>query len=329
MGRYIPPQRRSRAQNSSTAIGSPPNNDDFSDPSDTVFRRLEDLIPHDPPRPSGTCTLGEIRSHFGDSSRHCTLHDTASRHGELSHIILFSKARLRWESDRVIFAHTNIDFLPGYRYFKTSLEAKARGGGGASGVNGGPLSADNAATRPRPGSPASSAGRSGKKQAGTSRSTGWGSVCQGLATNGKQSVGVNSKDRPEEVVAVFAEHSRAKGLRYFIFTGYFRIHAVDFLEPRTGKLIQMLKRKWPDPPRGSSHQKQQHHAAREHKGWKREWAVIELDRVEGEDVQPPKIERLELGSRLSEDGNLDGIDGTHNGNEDIQESEDSTRLSFT
>ena len=294
-----------------------------------MCRRLEDLIPHEPPRPSGTYTLGEIRSHFGDSSRHCTLHDTASRHGELSHIILFSKARLRWESDRVIFAHTNIDFLPGYRYFKTSLEAKARGSGGASGVNGGPSSADNAATRPRRGSPASSAGRSGKKQAGTSKSTRWGSVYQGLATNGKQPVGVNSKDRSKKIVAVFAEHSRTKDLRYFIFTGYFRIQAIEFLKPGTWELIQMLKQKWPDPPRGSSNQKRQHHAARELEGWKREWAVIELDRVEGEDVQPPEIERLVLGSRSSEDGKLQGIDGTHNGNEDIQESEDSTRLSFT
>ena len=358
MDRYIPPQRRSRAQNSSTAIdsppntedfsspsstvrrryippqrrsraNSPPNTDDFSVPSNTVCRRLEELIPHGPIRSPGTYTLDEIRSHFGDTSRHCTLHDTVSRHGELSHIILFGKARLRWESDQVIFAHTNIDFLPGYREFKTSLEAKARSSNGGFGVKGKSASAGNAAARPRHGSPAGSAGRGGEKQAGTSESTRWGSIYHGLTKNVKQSVAVNSKDRSEKVIAVFAEHSRTKDPRNFVFTGYFRIQAIEFLKPGTAELIRMLKRKSPDPPRGSSSQKRQHHAARESEGWKREWAVIKLDKVEEEDVQPPEIEPLELELRLSEHGNLHALDGTHSGNEDIQESEDSTRLSFT
>ncbi|KAK5462991.1 hypothetical protein LTS15_002703 [Exophiala xenobiotica] len=59
----------------------------------------------------------EIRQYYSpgeESPSHdvATLHDSAETPGILTYVLIFHEANPRWPQDRIIFAKTNLDFLP-------------------------------------------------------------------------------------------------------------------------------------------------------------------------------------------------------------------------
>lgn len=113
--RYIPPHLRNQAPDPKAA-----DDDGSNDHSiETSRRRLADL--QMTPGEIDNFTLEEINAHFGDLTHHSTLHDSAAYPDKLSYLVLYRNANPRWESDRIIFVHTNIHILPGYVAFRRAM----------------------------------------------------------------------------------------------------------------------------------------------------------------------------------------------------------------
>ena len=131
--RYIPPALR-RQQQENTERGQEATSAASTNPDDGLpTRRLEDLKinaktqlawsprDHDP----NALALEEIHMHFAGAtySAHTrsTLNDSLETPEQLAYIMLFKDANPRWSPDGIIFAKTNIAFLPGYAQAFTNV----------------------------------------------------------------------------------------------------------------------------------------------------------------------------------------------------------------
>ena len=110
-GRYVPPALR--AAKAAVLTSETGQNSDDAAVEDTARRKLSELaVSPECERP--LLTLSEITNHYGRSTRKTTLHDSAKKPDELAYIILFHNSNPRWFKERIIFAKTNLNLLPGH-----------------------------------------------------------------------------------------------------------------------------------------------------------------------------------------------------------------------
>ena len=124
--RYVPPALR-RQQQENAGLGQDASSTASIHPGDGLpTRKLEDLridtnkeLSRDPrDLDPDALALEEIHMHFAGAAysvhTRSTLNDSLESPDQLAYIMLFKDANPRWNSDGIIFAKTNISFLPGY-----------------------------------------------------------------------------------------------------------------------------------------------------------------------------------------------------------------------
>ena len=217
--RYVPPALRHRQENAGLPQGEGTPGIPQSD-NDLPTRKLEHLQVDESKHMSGSSrglepdllAIEDIHIHFAGldylvGSR-STLNDSilpaGPGLGKLAYIMLFKDANPRWEQDRIIFAKTNISFLPGFEQ------------------------ASNGVLKQRDES-------SGQCKDGKN------STLQGHAED--QTCGSYDVDVPIDAspIPAFVEQPRKQT---FLLAGWFRLEKISFLRPRSPELARMLAQKW-------------------------------------------------------------------------------------
>ena len=154
MPRYIPPHLRNKQPvdpSASPTSPTSPTSPSSNLPEDTLpARSLEEQLQNTkisslrPQRCNhvlpGALGINDIHTHYGGYAypitAKSTLNDSLERPKQLSYIVLFNNANPRWDSDGIIFAKTNIEYLPGYEEaFKESNGGEEATHGGLDGRN--------------------------------------------------------------------------------------------------------------------------------------------------------------------------------------------------
>ncbi|MCJ1334316.1 hypothetical protein MMC10_011024 [Thelotrema lepadinum] len=293
--RYIPPALR-RQQKENTEPSKEAGSEKSAHPDDALpTRKLEDLkidtrkLPFRDPREvdPNALAIEEIHMHFGGPAylayNRSTLNDSIEHPKQLSYTVLFKDANPRWASDHIIFAKTNISFLPGYtEAFINVSEHRSL-----------------ASEHPE--------GEEKTPRMGTEGTEG-------------QKPGAYEIDISEDLspIPVFAEEMR-KGS--FLFTGWFRLQKISFLHPHSQDLVRMLAQKWDlRDKRGRAREVRRDKEAWE-KSLKLQWAVIKMTKIEGEDGKGLDIKRYDDPKRVREEALKEKFGDAFEENEKRQETE--------
>ena len=299
--RYIPPHLRNKAPDSAKEND---NTTESSGSADLTRRRLADLS-LESPADEGLYSLEEIGAYFGKTAENSTLHDSATKPGELAYILLFRNANPRWQRDRIIFAHTNIDILPGYKAFSSSIAEETH--------NVSVLSAQSGDTERPPPVEMTAAVEDLSKDLSTAKDEPAESSAQERGLKENETVTKQKSSAPQiqqttesggeklmqNNISVFSEKGAFKSLRKFAFIGFFRILNVDFLKPHSPELVRMLEQKWAMTHDSSTEQAKaqaytkRRNADRWAESLRQEWAVVKLDEVVDDGLEMPRIERRE------------------------------------
>ena len=292
--RYIPPSLRNKPPGGQ---GGRPGGDDPTTPP----RRLEDLKIADAPLP-GQFQAYEIHAHycgrdFAIASR-STLNDSTAKPRQLVYVMLFRNANPRWKRDHIIFAHTDIDHLPGY---KEAYQAKSEDGPLAqkedpSGTDLIDLRSDDERTAPlaKGGIDVEKtvqAGGESSQEDSPDRPKDKPSSPPPPAEEG-----ASSPDSAKSVpIAVFGQVDGRldSATATFHFEGWYRLSRVDFLHPQSLELVRMLQQKFTRVGRGG----RPRDITRDEAAWERSlsmrWAVVKFDKM-AEPAPAPESERFEM-----------------------------------
>lgn len=279
--RYLPPHLRRQTADSTTPHSTPEDG--------PVRRRLSELKVSEDRSSRSLHTLEEINHHYGSTLIHSTLHDSASDPGELGFVILFRNANPRWQSDRIIFAHTNIHILPGYSDFKHLLlneetDRKDKDDSNTDEKTQSSLEVESISTTSP--SPEETPLSNAPQQAISPQK-------EHARSNDQQTIEQNSKSK---IIPIFMEIGKGRGPRNLTFHGYFHLANVDFLKPESPELVRMLQQKW-EPVQRNPNAPPMRTRQRDPEAWaksmKQEWAVIQFRSVPKDQTpEDPKIENL-------------------------------------
>lgn len=279
--RYIPPALRRRQQDSKESESTASTSELTQADNALPIRKLEDLKidgrKHRSTNPRAqdpnALALEEIHIHFSGllyaAASRSTLNDSSERQKQLAYVMLFSGANPRWDSEHILFAKTNIDFLPGYEEaFKCITDAEMSVTIPNKAVS---VSASNKGAAP------ASSGGGGET----------GSSIETLATHRRSPYDVDAPpDSP--LIPVFTEYPH-KG--WFLLSGFYRLQRVSFLHPHSQELARMMAQKWDIRDKYGRPKD----VRRSKEAWEESlrvrWAVIKMEKVEDED-QKLEIERF-------------------------------------
>lgn len=270
-GRYLPPHQRNQTASepqadaaASDARQEAVTSDSNHDPSDdgSTRRSLASLSLSTPQSQRPLHTLQEICSHYQSQWLNGTLHDSEEFTNQLAYVVLHHNANPRWKDDGIIFAHTNIKLLPGYDAFVADLDqdkehttpaiegqADEIGAGdtepGASEANVADpgQSLNTEAVQEGVWEIALEAGSDVSRTEMTpsdQRASMAADKTGGNATLASTSI-TDTIDRP---IPVFSEFRFKYSDRKLVFSGYYKLTAVDYLKPNSPELIKMLEQKW-------------------------------------------------------------------------------------
>ena len=264
--RYVPPHLRRQQQaaaDQETASGTTQLADDA-----LPTRKLEDLkvsnrkSGHGNPRAKDPNALAfeEIHMHFAGrsylSTSRSTLNNSLEKPNDVAYVMLFKDANPRWDSDGILFAKTNIAFLPGYE--------KAYGKG-SSGIDAMTANSD-----------------SGERTRDTDKEL--------PQTPGSHDVGL-AQNSP--AVPVFVQ-TFGRSSQFFHLSGFFRIQKLTFLDPHSQELARMLAQKWDIRDKRGRQKNVQRDKGAWEKSLDTRWAVIKMEKVgQGEEEQVLEIEKFD------------------------------------
>lgn len=278
--RYLPPHLRNKSRSDTTESDTA----DRADSTQVLAQRhLSDLkLSNDTGRP--LYTLAELNHHFGSSLVHSTLRDTSTNPGSLGFVILFRGANPRWKTDHIVFAHTNINILPGYDEFKQQLKN------------------DNLDAKDDTSEEVATASDTNISSDTLDRTTH--KLVDDVRSNNTQAESSESAEAPTEhvlshstaAIPVFMDIGGHDRLRKFKFHGYFRLARVEFLKPQSPELVRMLQQKW-QPTQRNPKVPPSRGKTRDATAWanslSQEWAVVQFEATPHDGtLEDPKIEIL-------------------------------------
>lgn len=308
MPRYVPPSLRSKdAEAAGASEASKGGSQDAAPSGPRSLTQLESTTPQRPLH-----TIDEIHDNYSSTCERSTLNDSKTHPKELSYIILFPGANPRWKPDRIIFAKTNINILPGYDKFKTALDEETKQA--AADAEAGSSAKDAVIGNSQPDSSPATADDSNPLAAAAAKppsSTDHVNVeledpsTPGATAPALSDQPVTYSTRP---IPIFLDLAFKYTTRKYCFHGYFTPARVDFLKPGSPELVRMLEQKFTQPSsgrgggynRGRGGRQAPKQRERDPAAWKKslnlEWAVLQMKKVADEEAEKswdPQIERHE------------------------------------
>ena len=267
--RYVPPALRRQQQ--AIADQNPGVEGEGSPRVENPLptRKLEDLKISNHHRPHGNprlqnpdaLALEEIHMHFSgrdyEATTKSTLNSSTEQPDRLAYVMLFKDANPRWQSDSIIFAKTNISFLPGYEDAYKQEKATE----------------DSASEHPQS----------------------YNSTATNFAES--QDIPPYNAKIPETLalIPVFDQilrHGPSGG--NFRFVGFHRIERITFLYPHSRELVRMLGQKWDIRDKYGRQKNVQRDKSAWQGNLRTRWAVIKMEKVEmGEKEGKLEIEKFD------------------------------------
>lgn len=327
MSRYVPPHLRNAITTASSSVkSSAKTHVDSEDAAIISTRRTLEQLALSTPRLDGHLhTCHEIQQHFGSTGVRSTLNNSGENPQELAYVILFHGANPRWEDDRILFAHTQIELLPGYgeldKEGKLRLEYQDAGIVRGNALNKAATSQklQQAAGGQREAAhlgdevsaKVNSFGVDEKRE--TLRQTAvidyeraslsryLPSKPASASSKGPAMATAAPSDEPVEcltrAIPVFSELRRGGSSRKYAFSGYYTIGRTEFLLPHSTELVRMLEQKWNAGSRQPHPRHQRKGGERDPEAWARSlaetWAVVKMPPLGDLTKEPPNIAILE------------------------------------